>query len=391
MPTLYEEAVIERPNIEEFKAEVTTEPIVEEEVAAPGELTQAEKLARIALIEADLDEDDDLYSGEADFEEDEFAYDLDAIDATVVEEVAEPEPEEVTVELDTTRFGFEVYEAGAGNRVGRGQKVRVDYVGTFLDGSEFDSSRNRGPFEFVVGQGNAIKCWDFALLQLNVGDKAKLNCPANTAYGERGNPSIPGGATLQFDIHVLSAEADQATQERFAMANRRAMIRGALRTDQDKARMEEIARLRARTKSFALTSIEEDLAEPEVEKPKVSAIEKLNVNKLNASDFLSFAKKTATKTPELYGEDYEVEETQTAEQKSKRARIAALIEKQANFKLEAIDEEEQMYASGTNNDATATTDLKAATNQSQFSDEDVEESGLMARLRRIEAEQLAAR
>jgi FKBP-type peptidyl-prolyl cis-trans isomerase len=135
------------------------------------------------------------------------------IDATVVEEVAEPEPEDVAVELDSSRFGFVVYDAGSGDKVGRGQKVKVDYVGTFLTGVEFDSSRDRGPFEFVVGQGNAIKCWDFALLQLNVGDKAKLNCPANTAYGERGNPSIPGGATIQFDIHVISQEVDEATQE----------------------------------------------------------------------------------------------------------------------------------------------------------------------------------
>jgi len=388
MPTLYEEAVIERPNMEEFKAEVTTEPIVAEEVAAPGELTQAEKLARIALIEADFAGDDDLYSGEADFEEDEFAFDLDMIDAAVVEPV--PEPEEVVVQLDTTRFGFEVYDAGSGDRVGRGQKVRVDYVGTFLDGSEFDSSRNRGPFEFVVGQGNAIKCWDFALLQLNVGDKAKLNCPANTAYGERGNPSIPGGATIQFDIHVISAEVDEAQQEKFTMNNRRSAIRTALRSDQDKERMQEISRLRSRTKSFALTSIEDDIAakkKPVVEQPKVSSIEKLDIDKLE-TDFLSFARGK----PAQEREDIE-DDIQTPEQSAQKKRIAALLEKQSRFKLEAIGEEEQMYAAGTNDqaDAADVAEAKAAAAQSQFSNEDYEQDSLMARLRRIEAEQLSAR
>jgi len=392
MPTLYEEAVIERPNIEEFKAEVIAQPIVTEEVAAPGELTQAEKLARIALIEADLGED--LYSSEADFAEDpedEFAFDLDLIDATVVDEEAW-EPEEVAVELDTSRFGFVVYDAGTGDRVERGNKVKVDYVGTFLDGEEFDSSRIRGPFEFNVGQGNAIKCWDFALLQMHVGDKAKLNCPANTAYGERGNPSIPGGATIQFDIHVIAAAVDEATQEKFVMENRRAMIRNALRSDQDLAREQEIARLRARTKSFALTSIEDDLREPEVEAPKQSAIEKLDVSKLE-TDFLSFAKRAAPVVEEPEEFEAEADENLTAEQIAKKNRIAALIAKQQNFKLQPIGEEDNMYASGTNteSDADIITEAKAAAQQSQFSDEEVAEDSLMAKLRRIEAEALAAK
>lgn len=169
------------------------------------------------------------------------------------------------------------------------------------------------------------------------------------------------------------------------------MIRNALRSDQDKERMQEIARLRARTKSFALTSIEDDLAAREqvVKEPKASAIEKLDVDKLE-TDFLSFAKRGAAveEPEELYSEDSEAEYIQTPEQIAKKNRIAALIAKQQNFKLEAIGEEENMYASGTNTESEADiiTEAKAAANQSQFSDEEVAEDSLMARLRRIEAE-----
>jgi len=165
------------------------------------------------------------------------------------------------------------------------------------------------------------------------------------------------------------------------MNDRRAMIRNALRSDQDKERMQEIARLRARTKSFALTSIEDDMRKPVVEEPKASAYEKLDIDKLE-TDFLSFAKRGAAV------EEPKAEDTQTSEQIAKKNRIAALIAKQQNFKLEAIGEEDNMYASGTNteSDADIIAEAKAAANQSQFSDEEVAEDGLMARLRRIEAE-----
>lgn len=113
------------------------------------------------------------------------------------------------------------------------------------------------------------------------------------------------------------------------MNDRRAMIRNALRSDQDKERMQEIARLRARTKSFALTSIEDDMRKPVVEEPKASAMEKLDIDKLE-TDFLSFAKRGAAV------EEPKAEDIQTSEQIAKKNRIAALIAQQQNFKLKAI-------------------------------------------------------
>lgn len=356
-------------------------------------MSEAEKLAKIALIEADLDAEDDLFSSGAN--DGEFEFDLDLIDATVVPEVEEVVVEEPT--LDTTKFGFEVYESGSGDQIKRGQTVKVDYVGTFLDGTEFDSSRSRGPFEFVAGKGNVIKCWDFAIVNLNVGDKAKLNCPSFTAYGDRGNSAIPGGATLQFDIHVVSGEAVEEEEEGFgSYGGRASAIREALKSDKSRERAAEIERLRARTKSFALTSIEEELTEKPAEKPQRDAIAELDVDKIEIPDLFSLASRMRAQPEPVVEEEDEVdiydEDDMPAEQLSEdqiaaKRRIQALIERQKSFKLESI--EDSMYAVGRNTRpvrANTQEPEKATEDKSQFGDENNSEDELMARLRRIEAE-----
>jgi FKBP-type peptidyl-prolyl cis-trans isomerase FkpA len=82
-------------------------------------------------------------------------------------------------------------------------KVKVHYVGTLPDGTEFDSSIKRNePAVFPVT--GVIGCWTEALQRMKVGEKAKLTCPAEIAYGDSGHPpSIPGGATLLFDVELL--------------------------------------------------------------------------------------------------------------------------------------------------------------------------------------------
>jgi FKBP-type peptidyl-prolyl cis-trans isomerase FkpA len=81
--------------------------------------------------------------------------------------------------------------------------VRVHYRGTLIDGTEFDSSYKRNePAEFPLNQ--VVRCWTEGVQKMKVGGKARLVCPSDLAYGDRGSPPvIPGGATLIFEIELL--------------------------------------------------------------------------------------------------------------------------------------------------------------------------------------------
>lgn len=101
---------------------------------------------------------------------------------------------------------IEPIQAGDGKRFPQlGDTVEVHYTGTLEDGSKFDSSRDRGqPFTFVIGMGQVIKGWDEGVAQMSVGQRAKLICTSDYAYGDRGYPGvIPPGATLVFDVELL--------------------------------------------------------------------------------------------------------------------------------------------------------------------------------------------
>ncbi|CAH1183018.1 unnamed protein product [Ceutorhynchus assimilis] len=89
-----------------------------------------------------------------------------------------------------------------------GQRVVVHYTGTLENGTKFDSSRDRGtPFKFRIGKGEVIKGWDEGVAQMSVGQRAKLTCSSDYAYGARGHPGIiPPHATLIFDVELLEIQ-----------------------------------------------------------------------------------------------------------------------------------------------------------------------------------------
>ncbi|MEP7013270.1 MAG: FKBP-type peptidyl-prolyl cis-trans isomerase [Acidobacteriota bacterium] len=86
-------------------------------------------------------------------------------------------------------------------------QVKVNYEGTLTDGEVFDSSIQRGePVTFPLN--GVIPCWTEGVQKMKVGGKAKLVCPSDAAYGDRGAPpKIKPGATLVFQVELLSIEA----------------------------------------------------------------------------------------------------------------------------------------------------------------------------------------
>jgi FKBP-type peptidyl-prolyl cis-trans isomerase len=105
---------------------------------------------------------------------------------------------------------YKILKAGTGPKPTASDKVSVNYKGTLINGTEFDSSYKRGqPATFPVGQ--VIKGWTEALQLMPVGSKWQLFIPADLAYGDRGAGSDIGpGSTLIFEVELLSIEGKEA-------------------------------------------------------------------------------------------------------------------------------------------------------------------------------------
>lgn len=95
-------------------------------------------------------------------------------------------------------------ELGDGKVAVKGALITTQYRGWLEDGSEFDSSYNRGkPFQCVIGTGRVIKGWDLGIMGMQVGGKRKLLVPAHLGYGERTMGAIPPNSNLVFEIELL--------------------------------------------------------------------------------------------------------------------------------------------------------------------------------------------
>lgn len=110
----------------------------------------------------------------------------------------------------TTANGLKYYDlqAGTGATPTAGQTVVVHYTGWLADGTQFDSSVDRGePFSFQLGTGGVIPGWDEGVSTMKVGGKRQLVIPPELGYGASGAGSaIPANATLIFEIELIEIQ-----------------------------------------------------------------------------------------------------------------------------------------------------------------------------------------
>jgi FKBP-type peptidyl-prolyl cis-trans isomerase FkpA len=106
---------------------------------------------------------------------------------------------------------------GAGANAAQGNTCVMNYTGSLLDGTKFDSNIEKEfghagqPFEFPVGEGRVIPGWDDALQMFNKGSKGILLIPSYLAYGKAGSPpKIPSNSVLRFDVEVKDIKAANA-------------------------------------------------------------------------------------------------------------------------------------------------------------------------------------
>lgn len=97
---------------------------------------------------------------------------------------------------------YEILKPGTGEAPKPTDTVKVNYTGTLLDGTVFDSSEKQGkPAEFPLNK--MIAGWIEGLQQTSKGGKIKLYIPPQLAYGDEGRPGIPPGASLIFEVELL--------------------------------------------------------------------------------------------------------------------------------------------------------------------------------------------
>lgn len=100
----------------------------------------------------------------------------------------------------------EVLKPGTGDKAANGDILVMQYVGTLLDGTEFDKNMDQedNPFCFTIGQGQVIKGWDEGLIGAQKGAELKLSIPSSKGYGEAGQGgAIPPNADLYFKVKCL--------------------------------------------------------------------------------------------------------------------------------------------------------------------------------------------
>lgn len=95
---------------------------------------------------------------------------------------------------------------GTGAEARPGDIISVNYTGKFQNGTVFDTSVGRAPFEFTLGAGQVIKGWDQGVAGMKVGGKRLLIVPPDLAYGSQDYGPIPANSILVFEVDLLGVK-----------------------------------------------------------------------------------------------------------------------------------------------------------------------------------------
>ena len=109
--------------------------------------------------------------------------------------------------LDIPKVQIEDTQVGTGAEAIDGKTLVVNYTGWLSDGTQFDTTTGKQPFEFTLGTGQVIPGWDQGLVGMKVGGKRTLIIPPGLAYGAQGaSDTIPPNSTLKFEIELLDVK-----------------------------------------------------------------------------------------------------------------------------------------------------------------------------------------
>ena len=124
------------------------------------------------------------------------------MEKTIMNDIANRWPNAVRDE--ETGIYFVIRTEGTGSKPSPGTKITVHYTGTLMDGTQFDSSRDRNePFQFNVGKGQVIPGWDKSLMDMKKGERRVIILPPEMAYGSRDIGPIPPDSWLVFDVELI--------------------------------------------------------------------------------------------------------------------------------------------------------------------------------------------
>nr|WP_086940691.1 FKBP-type peptidyl-prolyl cis-trans isomerase [Thaumasiovibrio occultus] len=120
--------------------------------------------------------------------------------------------EEEGTEVTESGLMYQVETMGEGAKPTADDVVEVHYVGTLIDGTEFDSSYSRQQTVSFPLNG-VIRGWTEGLQLMPVGSKFKFVIPPELAYGAQNMPTIPANSTLVFEVELIQIQPKVAAEE----------------------------------------------------------------------------------------------------------------------------------------------------------------------------------